>query len=201
MKIGEAQKRYRAQRCTLLDQRKKLLKQKEDLDKKINTTVNGNEIYSNDAATLELSIDAVTQRFEENQKVLDKLAEQYVAVWNAEVAKQQRDAAQEYGEDMVKIMEVARRIAKGAKVPGTDEKKLMEYSMELYMSAKNLAMMNKQKKKEEYESLWEDEEEKTEYDPEGKAENAETSVGMPDTSPIEGGADSSMAVESVSVEG
>ena len=37
--------------------------------------------------------------------------------------------------------------------------------------------------------------------PEGKAENAETSVGMPDTSPIEGGADSSMAVESVSVEG
>lgn len=201
MKIGEAQKRYRAQRCTLLDQRKKLLKQKEDLDKKINTTVNGNEIYSNDAATLELSIDAVTQRFEENQKVLDKLAEQYAAVWNAEVAKQQRDAAQEYGEDMVKIMEVARRIAKGAKVPGTDEKKLMEYSMELYMSAKNLAMMNKQKKKEEYESLWKDEEEKTEYDPEGKAENAETSVGMPDTSPIEGGADSSMAVESVSVEG
>ena len=69
------------------------------------------------------------------------------------------------------------------------------------MSAKNLAMMNKQRKKEEYESLWEDEEEKTEYDPEGKAENAETSVGMPDTSPIEGGADSSMAVESVSVEG
>ena len=133
--------------------------------------------------------------------MLDKLAEQYAAVWNAEVAKQQRDAAQEYGEDMVKIMEVARRIAKGAKVPGTDEKKLMEYSMELYMSAKNLAMMNKQKKKEEYESLWEDEEEKTEYDPEGKAENAETSVGMPDTSPIEGGADSSMAVESVSVEG
>ena len=181
--------------------REKVIETKEDLDKKINTTVNGNEIYSNDAATLELSIDAVTQRFEENQKVLDKLAEQYAAVWNAEVAKQQRDAAQEYGEDMVKIMEVARRIAKGAKVPGTDEKKLMEYSMELYMSAKNLAMMNKQKKKEEYESLWEDEEEKTEYDPEGKAENAETSVGMPDTSPIEGGADSSMAVESVSVEG
>ncbi len=58
----------------------------------------------------------------------------------------------------------------------------MDYSMELYMAAKNLAMLNKmnKKKKEEYDSLWGDEEEKKEYDPEGKAENAETSVEAPE---------------------
>ena len=44
------------------------------------------------------------------------------------------------------------------------------------------ALLNKMKdkKKEEYDSLWGDEEEKQEYDPEGKAENADTSVGAPE---------------------
>ena len=43
-------------------------------------------------------------------------------------------------------------------------------------------MLNKmnQKKKDKYDSLWGDEEDKQEYDPEGKAENAKTSVGMPE---------------------
>lgn len=188
MKIGEAQKLYRAQRSTLLEQKRKLLKKKEDLEKKADVTVDGREIYANEAATLELTIDAVTQRFDENQEVLDRLGEQYAMVWNAEVARQQGDAMQEYGEDMAKLLEVARRIGKGAKVPASDEKKLMEYSMEVYLAAKNLAMLNERKKKEKYKSLWEDEDEKQKekYDPQGKAENAETSVGLPDTSPVEG---------------
>lgn len=188
MKIGEAQKLYRAQRATLLDQKRKLLKKKEDLEKKANITPEGKEIYANEAATLELTIDAVTQRFDENQKTLDQLAEEHALVWNAEVARQQNDVAQEYGEDMAKLMEVARRIGKGAKVPASDEKKLMDYSMEVYLAAKNLAMLNEKKKREKYKSLWEDEDDKQkqEYDPQGKAENAETSVGLPDTSPVEG---------------
>ena len=137
---------------------------------------------------MELTIDAVTQRFDENQEVLDRLAEEHMLVWNVEVARQQSDAAKDYDEDMAKIMEVARRIGKGAKVPASDEKKLMDYSMEVYLAAKNLAMMNERKKREKYKSLWEDEDEKQrqEYDPQEKAENAETSVGLPDTSPVEG---------------
>lgn len=188
MKIGEAQKLYRTQRATLLEQKRKLLKKKEDLEKKTVITPDGKEIYANEAATLELTIDAVTQRFDENQAVLDRLAEEHALVWNAEVARQQGDAAQEYGEDMAKLMEVARRIGKGAVVPASDEKKLMDYSMEVYLAAKNLAMLNKQSKREKYKSLWEDEDEeqKEKYDPQGKADNAETSVGMPDTTPIEG---------------
>lgn len=73
---------------------------------------------------------------------------QHTALFNAEVSKQQGEAMEEYSEDMIKIMEVARRIMKGAKVPASDEKKLMEYSMELYMAAKNMAVLNENKKKE-----------------------------------------------------
>lgn len=116
MKIGEAQKLYRAQRAALLEQ-------KENLENKSKITIDGKEIFANEAATLELTIDAVTQRFDENQEVLDRLAEERVLVWNAEAARQQSDAAQEYGEDMAKIMEVARRIGKGAKCQHQTRKK------------------------------------------------------------------------------
>ncbi|MDE7002014.1 MAG: hypothetical protein K2P73_17285 [Lachnospiraceae bacterium] len=188
MKIGEAQKLYRAQRASLLEQKQKLLKKKEDLEKKVNITPDGKEIYANEAARLELTLDAVTQRFDENQEVLDRLVEERVLVWNAEVSRQQSDVMQEKSDDMAKIMEVARRIGKGAKVPASDEKKLMDYSMEVYLAAKNLAMLNDRKKREKYKSLWEDEDDRQrqEYDPQEKAENAETSVGLPDTSPVEG---------------
>lgn len=188
MKIGEAQKLYRAQRASLLEQKQKLLKKKEDLEKKVNITPDGKEIYTNEAARLELTLDAVTQRFDENQEVLDRLVEERVLVWNAEVSRQQSDVMQEKSDDMAKIMEVARRIGKGAKVPASDEKKLMDYSMEVYLAAKNLAMLNERKKREKYKSLWEDEDDRQrqEYDPQEKAENAGTSVGLPDTSPVEG---------------
>lgn len=188
MKIGEAQKLYRAQRASLLEQKQKLLKKREYLEKKVNITPDGKEIYANEAARLELTLDAVTQRFDENQEVLDRLVEERVLVWNAEVSRQQSDVMQEKSDDMAKIMEVARRIGKGAKVPASDEKKLMDYSMEVYLAAKNLAMLNERKKREKYKSLWEDEDDRQrqEYDPQEKAENAETSVGLPDTSPVEG---------------
>ncbi len=184
MKVGEAQKLYRAQRATIIDRRRKLVKKKEEIDNKIKTTfdLDKREIYANEAATLELSIGALNEKFDENQEVLDKLTDQYVSVFNAEVSKQQKDAMEDAAMEMSKILETARRIGKGARVPATDEKKVMEYSMDLYLAAKNLAMLNKmnQKKKDKYDSLWGDEEDKQEYDPEGKAENAETSVGMPE---------------------
>lgn len=184
MKVGEAQKLYRAQRATIIDRRRKLVKKKEEIDNKIKTTfdLDKREIYANEAATLELSIGALNEKFDENQEVLDRLTQQHASVFNAEVSKQQKDAMEDAAVEMGKIMEVARRIGKGARVPANDEKKVMDYSMELYMAAKNLAMLNKmnKKKKEEYDSLWGDEEEKKEYDPEGKAENAETSVEAPE---------------------
>ena len=61
---------------------------------------------------------------------------------------------------------------KGAIVPATDEKKLMEYSMELYQAAKNIGALVRQKEKEEYESLWDEKEEPEEVaDPMEVADN------------------------------
>ena len=48
------------------------------LEKKMNITPDGKEIYANEAARLELTLDAVTQRFDENQEVLDRLVEERV---------------------------------------------------------------------------------------------------------------------------
>ena len=70
-------------------------------------------------------------------------------------------------------MEVARRIMKGDIVPASDEKKLMEHSMEMYQAAKNIGAMVKQKEREEHDSLWKDEEKKEYEDPMEVANNTE----------------------------
>lgn len=188
MKVGEALTAYRAQRKVIVQQRRELYKQKESLEKRMNATEGGRERYADEAATLQLSIDSVNQRFEENLKVLDQLTEQEAAVWNGEVARQQADVMEEYAVDMAKIMEVAHRISAGGIVPASDEKKLLDYSFEMYQAAKSMgAMVQMQKKREKYDSLWDDEEEEQqEYDPAGKAYNAETDIGMP-ASAAEGG--------------
>lgn len=71
-----------------------------------------------------------------------------------ESTKEQEDS----DDDMAKMMEIARRIAQGGKVPPLDEKKLMEYSSEMYQMAKQAAMMSQNKEHKQYESLFEDEE-------------------------------------------
>ena len=50
--------------------------------------------------------------------------------------------------------------------------------MEMYMSAKSMAMLNEQK--EEYKSLWGDEEEKENPDPMEVADGHEAPAGAPD---------------------
>jgi tRNA G46 methylase TrmB len=102
-----------------------------------------------------------------------------------EVAKQQGEAMEEYAIDMGKIMEVARRLMKGGIVPATDEKKLMEYSMELYQAAKNIGAMAKEKEKEEYDSLWEEKVDKeVAEDPMEVADNAEIFAEGPEIVPV-----------------
>ena len=192
MKVGDALAAYRMERKMIVQERRQLYKQKELLERKMNATEGGRERYAEEVATLELSINNVVERFEENLKVLDQLTEQEAVVWNAEVARQQADVMEDAAIEMGKIMEVAHRIAKGAIVPATDEKKLLEYSFELYQAAKNMgAMVQMQKKREKYDSMWNDEEEEEqEYDPEGKAYNAETDIGLP-ASMVEVSADAS----------
>lgn len=60
-------------------------------------------------------------------------------------------------DDEAKIMEIARRIARGDKVPFKDEKKLMEYNSKLYQMAKAAAIMSQNKNRKEHDSMFKDE--------------------------------------------
>lgn len=179
MKISEAQTIYRKYRQELINQTEDLIKRRDKAQEQFKRT--GKTEFSEQAATLQLSIESTNKLFEENQEVLDSLTDQYVAVWNAEVAKQQADAGSEMAEELSKIMTVVRRLSQGDIVPYYDEKKLMEYSSDLYQAAKNAQMLRRLEKPEKYDSLWEDTDEEAEkYDPRAKAENAEVQGDLPD---------------------
>lgn len=180
MKIGEAQQIYREQIKAYNTQKAALSKQLQDVRSRMESSPDGQEIFGSEAAVLELSIDALNKQQDEYYDYMDELADQYCAYWNATVAEQQGDAAKEYGEEMGKLMEVARRLMKGAIVPAYDEKKLMEFDKDLYQMAKSIGMLVRQQKKEKYDSLWEEEEEKEYDDPGEVAENAEAASDGPD---------------------
>lgn len=57
----------------------------------------------------------------------------------------------------------------------------MEYSMEMYQAAKNIGALMKQKNREEYDSLWKEEEAKEENpDPMEVADNVEVGTNGPE---------------------
>lgn len=183
MKIGEAQQIYREQVMSYRQQKTVLSKQLEDVRSRMQHIPGDEETkekYASEAATLQLTLDALDEKEAEYQEYLDKLAEKYCAYWNAEVAEQQKDAGKEYAAEMGKIMEVARRIMKGAIVPASDEKKLMEFSMDMYQVAKNIGAMVRQQKKEKYDSLWGEEKKKEYDDPKEVAENADAGMEGPE---------------------
>ncbi|MCM1159655.1 MAG: hypothetical protein NC412_00395 [Roseburia sp.] len=182
MKIGEAQQLYREQVKEYQEQKASISKQLKNIQNRMQVSTDKKEQYESEAATLELTLNALDEKQQEYYDYLDQLADQYCAYWNATVAEQQADAAEEYAIDMGKIMEVARRIMKGAIVPASDEKKLMDFSFEMYQTAKNIGAIaqQQQKKKEKYDSLWGEEEEKEYDNPQEVAENAEAVPGAPE---------------------
>ena len=161
MKIGEAKVVYRNQISAYQEQKNILAKQKQALEEKMKYDPEAKKLFAEEAATLELTIDALDKKQSEYQDYMSKLNAQWMGQVNALTAKQQGEAMEEYNQDVMKCMEVARRLMKGAIVPPQDEKKLMEYSMELYQAAKNIGSMAKQRKKEEYDSLWDEKEDKS----------------------------------------
>lgn len=178
MKISEARQIYSEQLKAYREQYAALSKQKQDLEKKMDTVPDGKAIYANEAAVLELTLQQVGEKQTEYQDYMNKLQEQWAATANMVSAEQQGDAMKEYVTDLAKIMEVARRIMKGGIVPPEDEKKLMDYSMEMYQAAKNMGAMAKER--EEYDTLWEEEEEKEYADPMETADNAEAPAEAPE---------------------
>lgn len=180
MKIGEAQQLYRAQVHAYQMQKSTLSQKLHDVRNQMKSKPEEKETFGEEAAVLELTINALNEKQTEYQDYLSKLSEEHCARWNMAVAEQQGDALEEYAKDLGKMMEVARRIMKGAIVPASDEKKLMEFSTELYQAAKNIGAMVQNQKKEEYDTLWGEEEEKEYEDPEEIAANANASTEGPE---------------------
>lgn len=181
MKIVEARKIYSAHMEKYWDQKMSLAKKKKALEEKSKNDPNSKDQFLKEAATLELSYNTVSEKCEEYHNFLEQVMEIRSGLYNAEIGRQQGDVMAEQAKDKAKIVEVARRIAKGGKVPPADEKKLMEYSMVMYMSAKNAAMMNEMKEKKQYDSLWEEEKSSgMNPDPNEIADNAEITIDAPE---------------------
>lgn len=186
MKISEAKQTYSVQIKEYFNKQKELDAQKHDLDRKMRTTENGAVVFQNEAAVLELQYNAVESKRQEYQDYMDKLSEQWANVANMVSSEQQGDAMADAAEEQSKIMEVARRIMHGDKVPSFDEHKLMEYDWKLYSMAKNAAaMLEMREKQKEHKSLWEDEEEKTYEDPMEVADNTEAFADGPEVVDVE----------------
>lgn len=180
MKIGEAQHIYRKQVSDYREQRAEVSKRLKDVRSRMEKSPDDRERLESEAASLELTLDSLDEKQDEYEKYLEQLSEKYCAYWNTAVAEQQADAMEEYAADMGKIMEVARRIMKGAIVPASDEKKLMEFSNEMYQTAKSVGAMIRRQKREKYDTLWGEEEEKEYEDPQEAAENAQAPGGAPE---------------------
>lgn len=180
MKIGEAQQVYREQVRAYQAQKGMISEQLKNARRRMEASPGGREVYGEEAAVLELTLDKLNEKQQEYQDYLSELAEQYCVYWNAAAADQQADAAQDYAVDMSKIMEVARRLMRGAIVPASDEKKLMEFSMGIYQTAKNVGAMMQRRKREKYDTLWGEEDDKEYDDPQEAAENGEASPGGPE---------------------
>mgnify|MGYP001109001902 CR=1 FL=1 len=190
MKIGEAQKAYRQQLSLLRGQKKDYVNQQEENRKKMEKAQEKSEQlgvkfelseeYLAREKELQGQIDALSGQIKKNEKVLEDLADQEMGIFNSVASKQQADAMKEYGEEMAKCLEIARRISRGDKVPAQDEKKLMEFNMDIYKMAKNMAAINMNRKHEEWDSLWGEEEEKEYEDPTEVSENAEANVELPE---------------------
>lgn len=197
MKIGEAQKAYREQLSVLRGQRSDYVKQREENRKKLKeagkngasagVTLELSTQYLEREKELQEKIEELSRQIKKDEKGLDALIEQEVGIINSEVSKQQADAMQKYGEDMAKCLEIARRIGRGDRVPAQDEKKLMDFNMEIYQMAKNMATLHMDEKHKDWDSLW-GEEEETEYgDPMEMAANAEAGVAPPEAHEIPAG--------------
>lgn len=190
MKIGEAQKVYRQQLGLLRGQKRDYVNQQKENREKMEqarkkseeqgVTFELSESYLEREKELQEKIDELSGQIKDNEKTLDDLIEQEVGIFNSIASKQQADAMKEYGEEMAKCLEIARRISRGDRVPAQDEKKLMDFNMDIYKMAKEMAAMNMEGKHKEWDSLWGEEEEKEYEDPFEASQNAETNVGMPE---------------------
>ena len=117
------------------------------------------------ADTLTLSEDA-KKALDRLSREVDKQNEAAAMTYNMkqelENSKKASKAAADDASYKLKMLEIARRLQNGDRVPGKDEKALMEYDDKLYQVSKQIGMMKQNEKRKEYDSLLEDKEADTE---------------------------------------
>lgn len=181
MQIKEARGIYQSQIKSYSKTALELRQKKKELEEKIKETPNGKVVYENEAVSLELSLNAVEKKQNEYRDYMEKLMDKWTNVEMLVSTEQQTDSMKKAAEEQMKILEVARRLMKGAKVPQADEMKLMKFDSGLYQVAKSIGAMVQKEKQEKYDSLWDEEEDKETQDPNEVADSAEAPVGAPDT--------------------
>lgn len=174
MKIGDARQLYNAQLRSYNEAKRKISDRQNEIKDSIRVNPDSEVIYANEAAKLELSYEALSKKQDEYQKYMDSIMQQFNATMDMVSSKNSAKGAEKQAEDLGKIMEVARRIMKGATVPPSDERRLMEYDDKLYQMAKNIGMMVKERERKKYKSLWDEDDDDIDYeDPMEAADNVE----------------------------
>ena len=175
MKIGEATKIYSAKLSEINEQRKALYEKKKALEEgKI-------EMTDDEVKALGKAIDRIEIKRDNASKAMEGINTQKTFLQEAESSKRAGEAAAKQAENYSKCLEVARRIARGDKVPLKDEQKLLEFSSEMYQMAKIMASVAQQNEKvKKHKSLWKDEDEnqQPEQSVEETVDNMECSVSV-----------------------
>lgn len=185
MNVGDARRLYSGLLKQYNSKQFELAVKKNELQEKIDKTPDGKAIYEDEAVRLELSYDAVHDKYKEYKDYMDRLMQCWDSKYNHEITKQQTEAAKEEGDEMRKILTVARRIMHGDQVPAGDERKLMEFDSHLYQMAKNIGAMAKLKERKKYKSLWEEEEDKEKVDPMEAADSQKLTEAGPQVVSVE----------------
>lgn len=173
MKIGEASKIYSAKLSQINEQRKALYEKKKALE-------HGEiEMTDDEVKALGKAIDRIEIKRDNASKAMEGINTQKMFLQEAESSKRAGEAAARQAEDYSKCLEVARRIARGDKVPLKDEQKLLEFSSEMYQVAKNMAVIANNEKVKKHKTLWKDEDEdQPEKSVEETVDNMECSVSV-----------------------
>ena len=174
MKIGEATKIYSAKLRDLNEQRNALYEKKKALEEgKI-------EMTDDEVKALGKAIDRIEIKRGNASKAMEGINTQKTLLQEAESSKRAGEAAAKQAENYSKCLEVARRIARGDKVPLKDEQKLLEFSSEMYQMAKNMAAIANNEKVKKHKTLWkdEDEDQQPEKSVEETVDNMECSVSV-----------------------
>ena len=181
MKIGEASQVYSAKIKALNEQRSALYDRKKALeDGKI-------EMSDEEVTALGKAIDRIEKSCDSASKFMEGFNAQKSFLMEAESSKRQGDAMAKQAEEYSKCLEVARRIARGDKVPPKDEQKLLEFNSEMYQMAKNMAAIAQNEKVKQHKTLWkdEDEDQQPEKTVDEVVDNMECGMTMPSEMSVE----------------